>query len=1327
MASSDAPEPAPWARLTGGLVGALLAGLAAPADAQVAPGGLGTQVNGSANGSCSAGACLVTGGIGAGSNGFYRFSSFDTRHGVTSVSIANPGRSTVIVGVNNRLGSFLNRPLNLSDKATLYWVSPGGIWLGQGASFASGPSYAPLESLLLTTATSINLGDGKAFDALRTSADEAAGLGGRPDPSQALTNSQASLAELDLTSPGPLVLAGGQIKVDRSLILQAPDGLVQALPGPPTSPLISSLTAGDGVQLVGRELNLENLTITAGSPGAWGAIRLETGAREGQTAAALRLAGSQLTGGFVQLRGASIAVQTSAIEAPSGLIRLESTAPASAGTINLDAVRFDLGIHNLIDLEREKQIKIPAELSGGVNIIVAATTPLIHLKAAGDVVIQASELLASQDLTPLRRDLAQRGQPPIAAEAIKLADASGNVVIEAGGAIRLAQSELRADASDNLAGNIALAARGQAGQGGLSFDAVTLSASGGAGSGDIRLSSAGGIRLRSSTLQAETNLAPSSDGLTADWSSPFLGGEITLINGSELDPIVVENSRLMAPMHSGSGLLVPGYPYDYHDDNDSFVSTIGINGDFGFFPKGQISISSHGGITINRGSVLDVSSQPPSPDGSPPAALQSFGGQINLLNWGPSPLQIDQASLLSLSDPSSAPFYNNPDAGPIPVGEPGLIQLWSNSGFNLAKGEINAGEGGFISLASLQPATISPDASLATGSDPAAASRLAIRDGLASLPPYVNQELELSDKTLERLMDQSIDVGVLPRYLTILKPDLPEEKPTVNTIAPDPISSRPVLAVEENPYQEKYVSLFSESFGADFGASFAAKPSPLQAEVSGQRLDPSASNPSAKEQQPPLTLDTNQRGAKQEEGLAGAVYSSPAPSPPISSAGPSQQPSKTLPTNLSRIDAQAASLSFSQGEERSRQDTLQGLSLSYAGGGGVPSSARLQQLLQAAEATLSSDGKAPYRPAIVRLNLSSVLAGKAQLDLLYLPPKGPIQGWRAELAEQELRGSIRSLQQQLSRMESPDLESADSAAMQLSNLLLKPLLPALRQDRITALLLSVDRGLQAIPYAALPIEPKVVFGDRYALTLTPSLGLTNLEGRISSRPGRMLLAGSSQFRNGLADLPLVRQELANLAAEHSSDLLLDQAFNERALFQKASLGKYQQVHLATHAEFSPGSPSLARIYTATGDLNLADLGRRLRQGPTGTDLDLVSLSACRTALGDAQSELGLVGLALRTGSRSALGSLWFVDDAATAAFFVAYYRQLALGLPKDEALRTTRLALRQGAIQLKGDRLIDADAKTLVSGLSAGDQLRLAKGLRHPYFWAGIVLSGSPW
>ncbi|NEO87831.1 MAG: CHAT domain-containing protein [Spirulina sp. SIO3F2] len=46
-------------------------------------------------------------------------------------------------------------------------------------------------------------------------------------------------------------------------------------------------------------------------------------------------------------------------------------------------------------------------------------------------------------------------------------------------------------------------------------------------------------------------------------------------------------------------------------------------------------------------------------------------------------------------------------------------------------------------------------------------------------------------------------------------------------------------------------------------------------------------------------------------------------------------------------------------------------------------------------------------------------------------------------------------------------------------------------------------------------------------------------------------------------------------------------------------------------------------------------------------VELLVLSACETALGDAQAKLGFAGLAVQTGAKSALASLWQVSDVGT--------------------------------------------------------------------------------
>jgi hypothetical protein len=44
----------------------------------------------------------------------------------------------------------------------------------------------------------------------------------------------------------------------------------------------------------------------------------------------------------------------------------------------------------------------------------------------------------------------------------------------------------------------------------------------------------------------------------------------------------------------------------------------------------------------------------------------------------------------------------------------------------------------------------------------------------------------------------------------------------------------------------------------------------------------------------------------------------------------------------------------------------------------------------------------------------------------------------------------------------------------------------------------------------------------------------------------------------------------------------------------------------------------------------------------------------------------------QAGARSAIGTLWYVDDVVTSAFFVPFYRDLDAGLATAESLQPSR-------------------------------------------------------
>ncbi|MCP9916372.1 CHAT domain-containing protein [Cyanobium sp. ATX 6F1] len=383
----------------------------------------------------------------------------------------------------------------------------------------------------------------------------------------------------------------------------------------------------------------------------------------------------------------------------------------------------------------------------------------------------------------------------------------------------------------------------------------------------------------------------------------------------------------------------------------------------------------------------------------------------------------------------------------------------------------------------------------------------------------------------------------------------------------------------------------------------------------------------------------------------------------------------------------------------------------------------------------ASDGASPfnpalYNPAILRIGFSEAKGKSANpeadsfLDITLVPPDGDVHGARSEVSLKSFNELLRKLYGQLASQSPLDVNDPNSPARQLYSILIQPIAAQLQKHKITTLLISADAGLQAVPFAALH-DGQSYLGERYGLGMTPALGLTKLAVLPEKAQPQLLAAGASEFV-GLNALPLVPQELDRVGKGRANQSFLNRSFTPQVLLQKAGDPLIDRVHIATHAEFLPGGPAAARLYSGTGPMSLRQLSQ-LRQRRGEGQLDVFSLSACRTALGDADSELGFAGLALQAGSRSAIGSLWYIDDVATSALFVQFYRYLDQGLPKAEALQFTRRAMANGRMRLVGDQVIGAGGDVLLSKLTTSQQRRISTGLQHPFFWAGIQLLGTPW
>jgi CHAT domain-containing protein len=117
------------------------------------------------------------------------------------------------------------------------------------------------------------------------------------------------------------------------------------------------------------------------------------------------------------------------------------------------------------------------------------------------------------------------------------------------------------------------------------------------------------------------------------------------------------------------------------------------------------------------------------------------------------------------------------------------------------------------------------------------------------------------------------------------------------------------------------------------------------------------------------------------------------------------------------------------------------------------------------------------------------------------------------------------------------------------------------------------------------------------------------------------------------------------------------------------------------------------------------------------------LSACRTALGDQQAELGFAGLTIQTGVKTALGSLWYVSDEGSLALMTKFYEQLKTAPIKSEALQQAQLAMIKGQVRLE-DRQLQLDEEKLFP-LSPEVGVRQNMNLSHPYYWSAFTMIGN--
>ena len=257
--------------------------------------------------------------------------------------------------------------------------------------------------------------------------------------------------------------------------------------------------------------------------------------------------------------------------------------------------------------------------------------------------------------------------------------------------------------------------------------------------------------------------------------------------------------------------------------------------------------------------------------------------------------------------------------------------------------------------------------------------------------------------------------------------------------------------------------------------------------------------------------------------------------------------------------------------------------------------------------------------------------------------------------------------------------------------LLRPLEGELSQASIDTLVFVPDGALRTIPMSALHDGKHYVI-EKYAVAVSPGMDLTDPRP-IDRRNVNLLSMGLTEAVQGFPALPNVGDELKSVKQLYGGKTLINDQFVVTSMQRELKDNRFNIVHIASHGLVENDvnkSFLLAYDDKITMDRLSEVIGlSQFRNSP----IELLTLSACETAVGDDRAALGLAGVAVKAGARSALATLWFIDDEATSQLVAEFYRQLG-----DPSI-SKAVALQRAQLKILGEKSHD-----------------------HPSFWAPFLL-----
>ena len=219
-----------------------------------------------------------------------------------------------------------------------------------------------------------------------------------------------------------------------------------------------------------------------------------------------------------------------------------------------------------------------------------------------------------------------------------------------------------------------------------------------------------------------------------------------------------------------------------------------------------------------------------------------------------------------------------------------------------------------------------------------------------------------------------------------------------------------------------------------------------------------------------------------------------------------------------------------------------------------------------------------------------------------------------------------------------------------------------------------------VPFPLLLIDEGTMLGDDWTVSVIPSPRMLGATAERPSRSGAVAVASPyGGTVHGLDPRPELVAQAEAIAAITGGALLADGHASPNAVLDAAE--QFRFLHIAAHGSDYAAAPSFQCLYL---DSEGADANGRLfafnvvQRDLTG--LELVTLSACETALGrsDANSNLrGLTASFLKAGARAVVSALWQVRHEPSGLFFQSLYTGISRDMPPLEAFRHAQVTTRR--------------------------------------------------